>query len=157
MQVNSGLNFFLWIKLLKLDESGKACMAPCRMQPQICVNLIEYLETWLQEEANLAEAKAAVRDVLENLFKTFGCPIGWYMTGERAADMMRLIEEKHFISKEFSYSPAHQQTEIDLSFINGWLFEKDARDEPEDVSDLYLDDSMRADIAEMLKSHEKTN
>lgn len=98
MRVNNNLEFFLWIKLLKLNADDKTSIPPCRMKAQICINLYEFIEQWRQAETTLYEAGEAVKEALNKIQTAFDCPLLWLMTAQRAADR-RLGVERLYVER----------------------------------------------------------
>lgn len=117
------MNYLLWIKLIYLGQNGKALKPPCFIEPQFTVNLNQFVEEWKQAELTAYEMRKAVEEILRKFADSFQCPLGWILTLD--ADEESYIGEKHhFQSKEYCFSEKTNQTTVELSFVNVWIFQK---------------------------------
>lgn len=146
-RIIENLEFFLYVKPIKLNAGGKAFMPPCELRFPVIVDLFVYTEQFRQEEENLFEVTESVKDLLGRFHKTFDAPLGWMITAERENNPKLREDAKFFKSKEFCYSPATNQTTVDLSFFDDWLYEEVNAGEI-DISDLFFSEKELSEIAQ---------
>lgn len=121
--------FFIYLKLLAINpETGKTYVPVCQMQPQIVVNLYNFIHEFRRVEEDNSEAyRAAVEEVLQKTQSAFGCPIGWLIEMQSTDEFFAMDnpfyqpEIRH--SSDFLYSPEIGKTEIEVGFMYQWALE----------------------------------
>lgn len=95
----------LIITILPLNEHGKTHDIPCRVKPQITIDLTQFITHVLRMTVDYSNRQNAIRLLLEREFLHWNCPIGWSIQAIGAA------------TKEHIYYPPHEKKSVDFQLI----------------------------------------
>lgn len=76
----------LLIKLIKLDERGKAKIPPCHIESHLDISLTGFIETFRFSEPHAAEMQTTVSSLLQIVSEMFGCPLGFCLVNFQTAE-----------------------------------------------------------------------
>lgn len=105
---------FLGIKLIKLNENGKAMIPPCFLDWHLEFNVLAYMETYNFVPSSVAELQVTVTSLLRVTTEMFGCPLGFKLMNPVTME----------VTKEQFYDLKNDSIEIDWTMHGEALFNK---------------------------------
>jgi hypothetical protein len=119
-QTDEMYRYYLAISIIRLGEDGKALInPPCEIEPQILVNLNNYINTVTQAHLPVDERtynnqayESATEGILITIYHAQQCPLGWKVCDDNWLEIPNGKAHNQSV-----FSPKDDMTEINFEFV----------------------------------------